>query len=65
MDEGKAAVLMIRALFEGLIKDGVLTRDRALQILVRAKDISAAELPLRFSRKGEDAVIDTIMGDLA
>jgi hypothetical protein len=65
MDEGKAAVLMVRALLEGLIKDGVLTRDRVLEILARAKDISAAEMPLRFSRKGEDSVIDNVIKELA
>ena len=65
MDEGKAAVLMIRTLIEGLISDGVFTGDRALEVLVRAKDISAAELPLRFSRKGEDAVIDAVIKELS
>src|SRR5687767_12325658 len=42
-ETSRAAILILRALIEQLVQDGVLLPDNALKILDRAKAISAAE----------------------
>ena len=57
MDEGKAAILILRALISELTVSGVLPKDGIARIMERAKALSDAE-PLRYSKRGEDHVLN-------
>ena len=59
-----AALLILRALIEQLVEDGVLLPGDALQILDRAKAISAAEASTRRSRLREARELDAIRQSL-
>jgi hypothetical protein len=50
MYEGKAALLILRSLLESLIDEGVLTRERAIQLLDATMQKSGAESGTRASR---------------
>ena len=59
-----AALLILRALIEQLVEDGVLLPGDALQILDRAKAISAAEASTRRARLREARELDAIRQSL-
>lgn len=54
----EAAILILRALIAQLVEEGVLSRESALEVLDRAKAISAAEAPARHSRLREERELD-------
>ena len=58
------AIVVLRALIEQLVQDGVLPPERALTILDRAKAISAAEAPTRESRSLHLLELDAIRESL-
>jgi hypothetical protein len=62
MSEGKAAILILRSLLEALVEHGLLDRGRAIQLLDRTIQKSAAENGTRASRKEEEAIIEAVKG---
>jgi hypothetical protein len=54
----EAAILILRALIDQLVEEGVLPRESALKVLDRAKAISAAEAQARHPRLREERELD-------